>query len=379
MEDKLNPEKILEEYEKLNQGSPRVVTSPEIKIFNDGIDALESTEHILETIFHFIRQHHEMISALTLDQWLTLKNHFNRLYESISFLVLVLEIAKNIPLLLIKEFTLFVSHIIHKKIDEPVTPNDFIRYKQEDIFYGKAEEMISKYPGIKEKAMALYKKQLDERLLLVHQYMTGMLRIRLETQSDLTGISAPYNEASLDSDKFREDLEESQKLELKNGMVNMAHSAYDFIRRVKVFLQYAYATEKENFTQSTGASALAQRVSFYVKTDAGKAFEYLEQAKSALFLQRLSFRTGFPGHLEDERIKLILEKEQNLKKELENIFVAEQVADFKMLEELSSKRKELDEIYLELSRYPHPAIKDYIDLRRGLSIEYDDLQKILSI
>jgi hypothetical protein len=377
MDDQLNAEKILEEYEKLNKRSSKAVTSREITVFNDGIDALESSEHILKTIFDFIRSHHEMISALTLDQWLIIKNHFCDLYESISFFVLMLEIAKNMPLMLIKEFTLFVDHIILKKITDPVTVDDFIQYKKNDLSYGKAEEMLSKYPASKEQVMALYKKHLDERLMLSHQYMTGMLRIRLETQAELTGISAPYNEAPLDSDKFREDLDETQKLELKNGMINMAHSGYNHIRRVKVFLQYAYATEKENFAQTTGASALAQRVSFYVKTDAEKAFKYLEQAKSALFLQRLSFRTGFPGHLQEERISLMLEKEQNLKKELENIFVAEQVEDFNMLEELSSKRKELDDIYLELSRYPHPAIKDYIDLRRGLSIEYGDLRKIL--
>jgi hypothetical protein len=378
MKNKSYAEEVLEEYETRSRKADREIESRELKIFNECIDAIDSSEHILETIFQFIRTHHDLIPNLTLNQWLALKNHYRSLYESITFLVVVLEIAKNIPQLLIKEFTLFVTHIIHKHIDNPVTGDDFYRYKYEDIFYGRAEKIISQNPDMKDQVMALYNKQLDERLLLTHDYMSGTLRIRLDTQSRLTGISAPYRDAAKDSNLFRSDLEERQKVKLKEGMTEMAHTSYASIRRMKVFLQYIYATEKENFAQSTGAQALTDRVSFYVANDKEKALNYLEQAKSALFLERLSFRTPFPEHLYTEELRELIQTEQRVKKEVETIFATEKVADFDLLRELAIKRKKLDDLYSDLTQYPHPAIKEYIDLRKGLPIQYKDLKVILT-
>lgn len=377
MSEKLSAQEILEEHEKRNMRTPGDNAPREVTVFEKGFEAVEKSEHILETIFAFIEKHYEMLANLSIQQWLTIKNHFSQLYESITLLVLILETAKNIPSLLIKEFSLFVSHIIHQKLPHPVTPEDFKLYKKESLFYGKAQEMLKKYPHTEKQVVKLYKKQLDERLLLTHRYMTGILKIRMNTQTRLTGISAPYNQAALDSELFRQDLDNTQKTELKNNMTKMAHSSFDFIRSTKVFLQYAYATEKENFKQSTETEGLSGRVIFYAGIDTENAFNYLEQAKSALFLERLSFRTGFPGGINEDEINHLLDREQTLKKELENIFLIGEVEGFSTVEKLSKIRKELDGIYQQLNQFSHPQLKDYINLRRALSIDYRDMQKTL--
>ncbi|MCP4217138.1 MAG: hypothetical protein GY765_21000 [bacterium] len=375
MTTKSDAETTLEEYKKRHAPPDRDISDSVVALFNDAVNSLENNDHVLETIFDFIRQNQALITNLTLQQWVTLKNHFNRLYESITFLTLLLETAKNLPFLPVKEFTLFVTHIIHQKISVPVTPDDFKLYRKESLFHGRAEDMRSKYPATKKQVEALYKKQLDERLMLTHLYLTESLRIRMETQARLTGISAAFKDAEPDSDTFRQDLDEKQKKELKNGMTQMADSAYHFIRRVNVFLQYAYATEKENFNQTTGASAISQRVSFYITTDKEKSFNYLKQAKSSLFLARLSFRTGVPQHPPNTGVSRLLRDEQHIIKELERIFTAEKVENFTTLSELSTKRKELDDIYRRLACYPY--FKDYIDLRKGLPVRYKAVQDML--
>ncbi len=102
------------------------------------------SDDMLGAIFDFIRENQALVSGFTPEQWIALKNHFNQLYDSIAFLILLLELSKNTPHLLMKEFTLFTDYLNLKGISDPVTCDNFLQYKNETLFYAKRGEMLSK-------------------------------------------------------------------------------------------------------------------------------------------------------------------------------------------------------------------------------------------
>jgi len=348
-----------------------------ILVFQEAIRGMiQSGNNLQVELLQFIQQHHKWVAELPLPDLIKLRNHFNHSLESVMFFIICLEFSKTFEALVFREFTAFLSDIFFSKNLQQVSIEEFRQFRL-DWWSVYKNGFFEKYPNQREKVLKMHREELEEDLFRAHKKLLDILKVNFETSRELTLFAQVLSLNKVD--EMDSKLSFAQKEEAKISAQKLTHGGYDKVTKLVNYLKFAYATENDMmaFQTDENIQIFKEKVLFYLQANQTKAFDFLEQMKSSIFLKQLAFQIQWTRENSNGLVEQLLQKEQQVQREIAAIFQKKQLGSFPEMADLAAKRNVLTEIYGQLEEIDTHFAAKYQAIRSGNALRFNELKSYL--